>query len=123
MIMLAPAMFIWLRLIARAICSGTSPTTGDTGCLLFRRVTEDIVIAGSTTSYGDISGDIYLVKTDIELGLTWTTSSANSINLYRGATDVYWNYVRVRIRRITQAPKAPLFCVCIEILSQTQTPN
>jgi len=38
-----------------------------------------------------------LVKTDVESGLVWTDSTADTITLYRGAADTYWNYVRVRI--------------------------
>jgi hypothetical protein len=58
------------------------------------------VIAGHTDSYGAGNADVWLVKTDVESGLAWTGSTANSITLYRGATDVYWNYVRVRIWKI-----------------------
>jgi hypothetical protein len=32
-----------------------------------------------------------------EAGLTTTDSSLNTITLYRGSDDVYWNLVRVRI--------------------------
>jgi hypothetical protein len=35
-----------------------------------------------------------------ELGLAWTNSTSNTVTLYRGANDVYWNYVRVRVWRI-----------------------
>ena len=45
--------------------------------------------------------DWYVIKTDNEFGLAQIDSSANSITLYRGATDPYWNYVRVRIWKIT----------------------
>jgi predicted secreted protein len=41
--------------------------------------------------------DCYLVKTDIEKGLTQIESSTNNITLHRGATDPYWNFIRVRI--------------------------
>ena len=43
------------------------------------------------------AGSIWLVKTDVEYGLAWTDSTANTLTLYRGATDPYWNFVRVRI--------------------------
>jgi hypothetical protein len=61
-------------------------------------------LACSTASFGNgIPGnlDCYLVKTDSELGLTQVSSTANSVTLYRGATDAYWNFVRVRIWKIT----------------------
>jgi hypothetical protein len=35
-----------------------------------------------------------------ELGLAWTNSTFNTVTLYRGADDLYWNYVRVRVWRI-----------------------
>jgi hypothetical protein len=64
------------------------------------------VLAGGTRSYGygtanPASSDWYLIKTDSEGGLAQIDSSANSITLYRGATDAYWNYVRIRIWKTT----------------------
>jgi len=61
-------------------------------------------LAGYTQSYGS-GGDCYLVKTDaagnaldgFKYGLAWVDSTANSITLYRGTDDAYWNYVRVRV--------------------------
>ena len=35
-----------------------------------------------------------------ERGLAWTDSTANTLTLYRGLNDVYWNYVRVRVWKI-----------------------
>jgi hypothetical protein len=48
---------------------------------------------------GNDSPGAYLIKTAIngELGLAWTNLTSNSIALYRGDSDPYWNYVRVRI--------------------------
>ena len=61
-------------------------------------------IAATTDSFSAGSRDFWLVKTDasgnigsVESGLAWIDSSANTITLYRGATDTYWNYVRVRL--------------------------
>jgi hypothetical protein len=52
--------------------------------------------------FGNIANtDWYIVKTDIEGGLAQIDSNANSITLYRGATDAYWNYIRVRIWKTT----------------------
>ena len=62
------------------------------------------VIGGQTASFGlgtSTAADFWLVKTDIELGLAQIDSSANSITLHRGASDVYWNFVRVRIWKTT----------------------
>lgn len=54
-------------------------------------------LAGRTTSFGTGSSDFWLIKTCIESGLAWIDSAPNSIILYRGATDPYWNFVRVRL--------------------------
>jgi hypothetical protein len=61
--------------------------TGDGGCAL----------ACFTASYGAGAVDFWLVKTDVEVGLAMMQLTQNSIILYRGTTDPYWNYVRVRI--------------------------
>jgi hypothetical protein len=61
-------------------------------------------IGGQTASFGlgtPTAADFWLVKTDVELGLAQIDSTANSLALYRGATDAYWNYVRVRIWKTT----------------------
>jgi len=60
------------------------------------------LIAGTTYSFGAGSADFYLVKVGVEgeSGLAWTDSTANTVTLYRGTNDVYWNYVRVRIWKI-----------------------
>jgi len=54
-------------------------------------------LAGNTASFGAGGVDLLLVKTGTESGLAWVDSSSNTITLYRGATDPYWNYVRVRL--------------------------
>jgi hypothetical protein len=53
------------------------------------------VDGGCTLAGGD--RDFWLIKTGVESGLAWVDSSANTITLYRGATDTSWNYVRVRL--------------------------
>ncbi|NLE05641.1 MAG: hypothetical protein GX638_12690, partial [Crenarchaeota archaeon] len=42
---------------------------------------------------------INIVKTSVngEVGIAWTSLTENNIILYRGESDPYWNYVRVRI--------------------------
>jgi len=54
-------------------------------------------LAGSTNSAGAGSYDFLLVKTDIETGLAWTGLTVNTITIYRGKTDPYWNYVRIYV--------------------------
>jgi predicted secreted protein len=83
-----------------------SKTYGGTGSEIASAVvqTQDggYTIVGYTQSFGAGGNDIYLIKVGIEgeAGLAWTDSTANTITLYRGANDIYWNYVRVRIWRI-----------------------
>jgi hypothetical protein len=54
-------------------------------------------LAGYTDSYGAGGADFWLVKTDVELGLVRTGLTNNTIILYRGRTDLDWNYIRVRM--------------------------
>ena len=57
-------------------------------------------IFGITDSFGTVGDyvfDFWLVKTNVESGLAWTNSTTNTLTLYRGATDPYWNFVRVRL--------------------------
>ncbi len=59
-------------------------------------------IVGDIESYGAGDDDVYLVKIVVEgeLGLAWVDSTSDSLTLYRGFDDIYWNYVRVRIWKI-----------------------
>jgi hypothetical protein len=58
--------------------------------------------AGFTASTGQGAKDFWLVKINTESGLAWTDSTADTITLYRGATDLYWNYVRVKVWTIKE---------------------
>jgi hypothetical protein len=57
-------------------------------------------LAGYASSFGSSSNDVYLVKTDVELGLSQTGQTANTLTLYRGVSDSYWNFLQVRIWKI-----------------------
>jgi hypothetical protein len=72
------------------------------GCSMVQTKDGGYALAGDTLSYGAGSEDFWLVKTDVESGLAWIDSTPNSIVLYRGATDAYWNFVRAQIWKIIQ---------------------
>lgn len=62
------------------------------------------IIGAATHSYGfgtSAAADMFLIKTDVEQGLTQVNSTPNSVTLYRGVSDAYWNYVRVRVWKTT----------------------
>ena len=58
-------------------------------------------LVGWTASFGAGNNDFWLVKTDVESGLAWVNSTADTVTLYRGETDPNWNFVRVRIWKPT----------------------
>ena len=76
----------------------------ETGRSLVQTSDGGYVIAGSTASFGAGNFDFWLVRISTESGLAWTDSTADTITLYRGATDSHWNYVRVRIWKIKETP-------------------
>jgi hypothetical protein len=78
--------------------------SGDIAYSLIQTSDGGYAMAGGTRSFGagnSANLDWYLIKTYGEYGLAQTDSTANSITLYRGATDPYWNFVRVRIWKTT----------------------
>jgi hypothetical protein len=75
-------------------CGGTD---GDSAYSLVQAFDGGYTLAGYTYSSGAGQSDAWLVKTDVEMGLARTGLTNNTITLYRGETDLYWNYVRVRI--------------------------
>jgi hypothetical protein len=81
---------------------GPLDDSGPDGNRVLQTADGGYVIEGTTTSFGAGGQDFYLVKVGVEgeSGLAWTDSTANTITLYRGANDVYWNYIRVRMWRI-----------------------
>ncbi len=75
---------------------------GDYGYSVLQSADGGYVIAGSMGTFGARATDFYLVKTDAngDFGLARVDSTANTLTLYRGANDVYWNYIRVQIWKI-----------------------
>ncbi len=74
----------------------------DSGAMLRQTTDGAYVIIANTASFGAGGQDFYLVKVGVEgeSGLAMTSSSANTVTIYRGANDAYWNYVQVRIWKI-----------------------
>lgn len=64
---------------------------------LVHTMDDAFVIAGYTYSYGAGGRDLWLVKTDAESRLAMEDSTADTIELYRGATDADWNSLRIRL--------------------------
>jgi hypothetical protein len=59
---------------------------------------------GGYAFVGTASSHALVAKTSVEPGLAWTGSDVNNITLYRGATDEYWNFVRVQIWKTKTGP-------------------
>ena len=58
-----------------------------------------VQITGKTTLTGGAHQMYYglTITAGGEEGLAWKNSTANTLLLYRGADDAYWNFVRVRV--------------------------
>jgi hypothetical protein len=61
-------------------------------------------VAGYTQMFGAGDTDMWLVRISMDSGLTWTDTTTDAVLLYRGATDSYWSFVRVRIWKIKDTP-------------------
>jgi hypothetical protein len=76
-------------------------TGTDQGYAVVRAGDGGYVVAGHSDSFSTLF-DMFLFKTDIQgdFGLARTDMTANTITLYRGTNDMYWNLIRVRIWKI-----------------------
>ena len=74
----------------------------DYGTSIIKTKDSGIAIIGTTYSTDTSNWDMWLIKVgfDGESGLAWTDSTSNTLTLYRGANDIYWNYVRVQVWKI-----------------------
>jgi hypothetical protein len=61
-------------------------------------------LTGDLYAYNPSTDNFWLVKAATESGLAWVESTSTSITLYRGSTDINWNYVRVRLWQPKQTP-------------------
>jgi hypothetical protein len=74
----------------------------DSGAMLRQTTDGAYVVIGNTASFGAGGQDFNLVKLGVEgeSGLAMTSSTANTVTIYRGANDAFWNYAQVRIWKI-----------------------
>jgi hypothetical protein len=77
----------------------TFPTNFNSGNSVYKAAvqTKDGAFALTYVYSNGTGASPCLLKTDSEYGLAQINYTANNITLYRGATDPYWNFVRVRI--------------------------
>jgi hypothetical protein len=73
-------------------------TTSDAMALI---MTSDggYAFAGDFDTPTQFNWEYLLVKTGVESGLAWVDSSVNTVTLYRGATDAWWNFVHITITK------------------------
>jgi hypothetical protein len=90
-------------------------TDADSAYSLVQTSDGGYAFSGSTRSHGAPKNDFWLVKVDADMnrehqinlgnledGLAQIGLTNTTITLYRGSTDPYWNYIRVRIWTIKE---------------------
>jgi hypothetical protein len=83
---------------------------GEMGADLIQTDDGGYAVIGTTASFGPGGVDFWLIKTNplgntqtwFNFGLARTNSTADTITLYRGSIDPYWNYLRVRVWKIKE---------------------
>ena len=80
-------------------------TSSEQGYALVQTIDGGYALTGYTDSFGAGGADFWLVRVNLLVnGLSWTDCTTDVMTLHRAATDIYWNYVRVRIWKIKDTP-------------------
>ena len=92
----------WERLYKGALSGSDYPITYAKSLIM--TIDGGFAMAGTAMFSQTSEQRICLIKVDYEDGLCWAYGTLDSIQLYRGETDLHWNYVRVKIWAIEETP-------------------